>query len=95
MRYTLLLLFACAFIFQSCSTSNDVAHDGLFQKRKYRKGLHADLAWKRSADTKPVQEFGEVENERWIDQKSLKKLSKSLIRIINGGISLWKYSLTR
>lgn len=73
MRYTLLLLFACAFIFQSCSTSNDVAHDGLFQKRKYRKGLHADLAWKRSADTKPVQEFGEVENERWIGPKKLEK----------------------
>ena len=44
--YTIVVLS----LLYSCSTSNDVVHNGLFQKRKYNKGMHFSLRKKVQKD---------------------------------------------
>ena len=56
--YTIIILS----LLYSCSTSNDVVHNGLFQKRKYNKGTHFSMRRKVHKDKVLLADKEEVKN---------------------------------
>ncbi len=68
--YTIVILS----LLYSCSTSNDVVHNGLFQKRKYNKGMHLSMRKKVKHDKEVLVDKGEV-------KKSPEKVSDSLVKL--------------
>ncbi|GAB5538167.1 MAG: hypothetical protein Salg2KO_02700 [Salibacteraceae bacterium] len=78
MRNLVPFLLCLPLFFSSCSSSNDVAQDGLFQKRKYRQGIHSNFFNKKINSEKAVighdsivaqQQIGE-EDSNLIDLKA-------------------------
>lgn len=56
-----IILFSILAVFASCATNNDVVSNGLFQKRKYRKGFYFDKKAEKghgtsTNDTKIIEE---------------------------------------
>lgn len=61
MKIGVFITLCCALMMlQSCSSSNDVASNGLLQKRKYRQGFHSNVMAKIKGQVKKQRE---VENE--------------------------------
>ena len=60
-----LLVLAIVVAFASCATNNDVVSNGLFQKRKYLKGVYFEKSGAKGFDKKEVieDEIAEVEND--------------------------------
>lgn len=50
------IVLALLAVFTSCATSNDVVSDGLFQKRKYRKGVYFEKSGANGLDKKEAIE---------------------------------------
>ena len=71
-----------AFILNSCSTSNDVASNGLFSKRKYNKGYHLNRnAGKTSkSDIVKSDEISENTGIRTVE------IEKSIVRVENSTV---------
>lgn len=75
----MLLIYTGIILFSSCATSNDVASDGLIQKRKYRKGFFVNLPQRNIAKAGESYVDLAIENQSSFDLFPEKTKSESQI----------------
>ena len=86
MRFSLLFpsLFVLSALLASCSSS-DVASNGLFQKRKYNKGVHIDGLRKHANSTEVIAQIGDSDNENIAPKQNDFQAQKNLFRPLESG----------